>query len=196
MRRVSSRSGQAHLRSEQLVAEPHDRVVLAVGDALLHRDQRVVGDLDVLGAHLGAALGDVAVAQTEVLLGHVLAVQGVQRVHVQFGDPHQETRAGERLLVLLVVADHVADVLAQEALDALAELLGALHVDLRHPVLAGLQILRRRERRDLAGLLVVERHVGHQVADHREGAQRGDGDRLGLGRRSTSGSCTSAAAGR
>jgi hypothetical protein len=33
----------------------------------------------------------------------------------------------------------------------------ALHIDLRHPVLAGLQVLRRRERRDLAGLLVVER---------------------------------------
>jgi hypothetical protein len=30
----------------------------------------------------------------------------------------------------------VADVLAQEALDALAELLGAFHVDLLHPELA------------------------------------------------------------
>src|ERR1700753_1695808 len=45
---------------EHLVTEPHDRVVLGVGHAFLHGDQRVVGDLDVFGAHLGAALGDVA----------------------------------------------------------------------------------------------------------------------------------------
>ena len=31
-----------------LAAEPDQRVVLAAGHALLHRDQRVVGDLDVL----------------------------------------------------------------------------------------------------------------------------------------------------
>ena len=40
-------------------------------------------------------------------------------------------------LVVLVVADHVAHVLAQPALDALAELLAARDVDLRHAVLAG-----------------------------------------------------------
>jgi len=53
----------------------------------------------------------------------VAPVPGVQRMHFELGDPHQEARAGECLLVLLVIADHVADVLAQEALDALAELL-------------------------------------------------------------------------
>ena len=77
----------------------------------------------------------------------------VERVHVQLGDPHEEARAGERLLVLLVVADDVADVLAQEALDALAELLDALDVDLLHPVLARLAVGRRRERRDLPAFL-------------------------------------------
>ena len=40
-------------------------------------------------------------------------------------------------LVLLVVADDVADVLAEEALDALAELLAPLDVDLLHAVAAG-----------------------------------------------------------
>ena len=43
---------------------------------------------------------------------------------------------GEALLLLLVVADDVADVLAQEALDALAELLDAVDVLLHHPVRA------------------------------------------------------------
>src|SRR4051812_17062710 len=64
----------AALPSEELVSEPHHRVIFAVGHALLHRDQRVVGDLDVFGADLGAALGDVAQAEAEVLLSHVLAV--------------------------------------------------------------------------------------------------------------------------
>ena len=59
------------------------------------------------------------------------AVLGVQRVHLQRRRVDQEARADE-LVVLVVVAQHVADVLAQEALDALAELLHALDVFLLH----------------------------------------------------------------
>ena len=56
----------------------------------------------------------------------------------------------------------------------------ALDVDLRHPALAVGVARRRRERRQLLGLLVVERDVGDQVADHREGAHRRDRDGLVL----------------
>src|SRR6478609_576719 len=109
---------------EELVPQPYDRVVFAVDRALLQRDQRVVRDLDVLGTHFRAALGDVAEAQAVLLLRlHRTLRPGVERVHVEFGLPHQVPGAGERLLVLLVVAHHVAGVLAQEALDALTELL-------------------------------------------------------------------------
>src|SRR5439155_16162281 len=52
----------------QDVADPHHWVVLAVGDSFLQRDQCVVGDLDVLGADLGAALGDVAHAEAVIVL--------------------------------------------------------------------------------------------------------------------------------
>ena len=79
--------------------------------------------MDVLGADLGAALGDVAVAQAVLVLCHVLAVGLVQRVHVELGDAHEEARTREGLLVVLVVTDDVAHVLTQEAFDALAELL-------------------------------------------------------------------------
>ena len=79
-----------------------------------------------------------------------------------------------------MVAHHVAGVLAQEALDALAELLRALHVELLHAVVASLDVCWGSKRWDLTGLGVVERHVGHQVANHREGAHRGDGDGLVL----------------
>src|SRR5579859_6268841 len=102
--------------SRDLGSEPHQRVVLAPGHALLHRDQRVVSDLDVLRAYFGAAFGDVAVAQPEVVLRDLPPVRGVGRVHLQFGDPHQEPRACERRLVLRVVADDVAGVLAQVTL--------------------------------------------------------------------------------
>src|SRR5918997_6301070 len=86
---------------EDLLAQPDDRVVLAVDHALLERDERVVGDLDVLGADLGAALGDVAVAEAVLLLRRLLAVGDVEGVHVELGDPHEVARAGEVLLVLL-----------------------------------------------------------------------------------------------
>ena len=53
--------------------ETHPRVLCAVNDeltmrsdALLERDQPVVGDLDVFGADRGAALGDVRSAQCEL----------------------------------------------------------------------------------------------------------------------------------
>ena len=108
----------------------------------------------------------------------MLALEGVERVHVELGDPDEEPWTCEDRLVLLVVTDHVAGVLAQEALDALAELLAPLHVDLLHAVVTGLEPGRRCERRHLARLLVVEGHVGDEVADDRERAQRRDGDRL------------------
>src|ERR1700691_6139805 len=69
-----------------LRAEPDDRVVPAARHALLHRDQRVVRDLDVLGADLGAALGDVAVPEAEVILRDVASVRLVSRVHLQLRD--------------------------------------------------------------------------------------------------------------
>src|SRR4029453_3115664 len=44
------------------------RIELEVDDPLLERDQRIVGDLDVLRADFGAALRDVAVAQPVIVL--------------------------------------------------------------------------------------------------------------------------------
>src|SRR3954470_4941780 len=131
-----------HVRASVLGTAPDlrpeegERVELPVHHAFLQRDDAVVGEVDALGADLAAALGDVAVAEPEILLRRVLAVDDVERVHVQLGQPDQEARTGERGLVLLVVTDDVAGVLAEVALDALAELLRALDVDLLHPVVA------------------------------------------------------------
>ena len=120
------------------------------------------------------------------------AVLGVERVHLQRGDVDQEARADE-LVVLVVVAQHVADVLAQEALDALAELLHAVDVLLLHAPGAVRRVGRARlERLDLLLDLEVPRHVGHQVADRRERLHRLDRDRLVGRQRRSAASCTSA----
>src|SRR2546425_235372 len=48
------------LLGAELTQQPHDGIEELVGHPLLERDDRVVGDVDVLRADLGAALGDVA----------------------------------------------------------------------------------------------------------------------------------------
>ena len=145
---------------------------------LLERDDRVVGDGDVLGADLRAALGDVAEpdAVRPPEIGH--AVLGVERVHLERRGVHEEARADE-LLVQLVVAQHVADVLAEEALDALPELLHALDVALVHaPGAVGGIGRARLERLDGRLDAEVPRDVGDEVAHVRKGAHRLDGHRL------------------
>src|SRR5918997_1018236 len=60
--------------AEDLATEPDDGVESTVHHALLHGDDRVIGDLDVLRADLGAALRNVAVPEPLLLLRHLLAV--------------------------------------------------------------------------------------------------------------------------
>ncbi len=120
-------------------------------------------------AHFRAAFRDVAVADAGLLTQQLPSVLGIQRVHLQFGIPDHQPRAGEDRLVLLVVSDDVADCLAQEALDALAEFLDAVDVLLPHPVVSvGTGGRPWRECRHLRGLLVVVRDVRDKIPDHRE----------------------------
>src|SRR5258706_7907560 len=117
---------------------PLERILELVRDALLERDDRVVGDLDVLRADLGAALRDVAVPDPAGVLQVLAPVGVVHRVHLEAGRPDEIARAHERPLGL-VVAQDVADVLAQEALDAFPILLDPLDVLLLPaPILLGL----------------------------------------------------------
>ena len=77
----------------QQASEREQRVVVPVGDALLQRDDRVVGDLDPLRADLGAALRDVAEPMPASSFTSVGAVGGVERVHLERGDADEEARA-------------------------------------------------------------------------------------------------------
>src|SRR5690606_29511791 len=107
--------------------EPGDRIEELVHHALLQRDDRIIGDGDVLRADLGAALGDVAEADAVFIADLGNTILGIERVHLEGGEVDEVAGAGE-LGVLAVLAQHVADILAEEALDALAELLHAVDV--------------------------------------------------------------------
>src|SRR5579859_958253 len=96
MRRTLDR---APLRTAaQPLGDRPDGVEVDIVHALLERDDGIVGDLDVLGAHLRAALGDVAVTDARLSFEHRAAVQDVLRVHVEARDAHHETRPVEHAL--------------------------------------------------------------------------------------------------
>src|SRR5436305_8334918 len=102
--------------------QPLQRIVEFVDHPLLERDDGIIGDGDRLRTDLGAALSDVAVADAVRLAQVGEAVLGVEGVHLQGRGVDQQPGADE-LVVQMVLPQHVADVLAEEALDALAELL-------------------------------------------------------------------------
>ncbi len=174
--RVGS-SAEAELLRRKLLGtedteQPRERIVQAVDDAFLERNYRVVGNGDLFRADLRAALGDVAIAHTEGVRQVLGAVLGVERIHLERRSVDEEPRADE-FMVQPVVAQDVADVLAEEALDALPELLHPLGVGLRHPPRAVLRVGRTRpERLDPLLDVVVPRDVGHQVANRRERLHR------------------------
>src|SRR5881628_1081201 len=109
-----SRSRRSRFALTSKLPEQPDDGIVAVGHPLLERDDPVVGDVDVLGAHLGAALRDVAEAHAGLLPHELRPIAGIERVHVEAGQLDEEARPREILLLLLVVADDVADVLAQK----------------------------------------------------------------------------------
>src|SRR2546421_3455991 len=162
----------------ELAGHPQDRIRMGAYGPLLERDDGVVGDVDVLRADLLAALGDIAHRGPALAVQQAGAVEGVFGVHLQGRDAHHVARPVV-LRLFTVVAEHVADVLAEEALDALAIFVDAVDVFGQHGVWR-LQVRRRREWGDLAVDLVVPRHVRYQVLDQGEGAHRADVDLLTL----------------
>src|ERR1035441_149802 len=150
-------------------SQPPQRIPVAVGEPLLHRDDGVVGDVDVLGADVAAALGDVAETETSPVARQLTAVEHVLGVHLQAGDADEEAWA-EEAVALIVRADDMAGVLAEEALDALAVLVEAVDVHLldapRFAIVRGCG-----EGGDELVYLVVAGDVGDQILDQGEGLE-------------------------
>src|SRR2546430_9835511 len=95
-------------------------------------------------------------------------------VHLQTRDAHKKARPRE-LFLLVVLAQNVANVLAEKTFDALAELLDAVHVSLVdfpfgvRPRLEGGNPLVDAE---------IPGDVGDQILDERKRLHRQDGDGL------------------
>ena len=157
------------------LADKHEqRIIEFIHYPLLERNDGVVGDVDVFRAYFSAALGDVAEADAELVLQHLCARDAVERMHLERGRADEEARSA-KLFLLVVIAQDVADILAEEALDALAELLHAIDVALVHlPLDAG----ARLEGRDLLIHFEIPGDVGHQILDDRKCLHGKDGDGL------------------
>jgi hypothetical protein len=93
------------------------------------------------------------------------------------GGVDEEARSDE-FFEFAMVAQHVADVLAQETLDALAEFLHAIDVLLLHaPGAVGGVGLARLELADLLLDFEIPGDVGHQIANSGKALHRLDGSR-------------------
>src|SRR5439155_3129394 len=144
------------------------RIVELVDDAFLERDDGVVGNRDALRTYVRAALGDVAVADALRRLEVGAAILDIERMHLERRSVDEVSRTNEPL-VEPMFAQHMADVLAQEAFDALPEFLDAVDVPLKHPPGAIGRVRRTwPERFDRALYAKVPRHVGDEVFDRRE----------------------------
>src|SRR6266699_1931755 len=163
-----------HFVAAKFAEEHGQRIVKLVHHALLEWNDGVVGDANLLRANFGAALRDVAKADPKLILEQAGAVAAVERMHFKPGNAHKKARPGE-LLLLVVFAKNVAYVLTQKTFDALAELLHAVHVELRD---FPFNSRARFERGDFPVDTVIPRNVGDKVFDARKGFHRKDGDGL------------------
>jgi len=112
--------------------KPAERIVKIVHHPLLQRNDSVVGNLNALGTNLGAAFRNVTVTNSMRVPQLLDAILGIERMHFQRGHVDQKSRADE-FVVHLMIAQHVANILAKKTFDAFAKLLDAIDVGLQHP---------------------------------------------------------------
>src|SRR5215203_463007 len=81
--RLIGRVAQRVSLASYLAPGPHHRIVKLRHHPLLERDDGVVGDVDMLRAHLSTTLGDVAHAKSGLFLQERATIVRVQRMHLQ-----------------------------------------------------------------------------------------------------------------
>src|SRR5262249_20309516 len=132
--------------------------------SFLEWNNRIIRYRDVFGANLRTTLRNITVADS--LCGFqiqrpVLSIQGVH-----FESRGVNKKPGADKFLHMVVSQNVADILAQEALDALSEFLDAIDIGLRHPPASiGRVWWARLEFLDALLGCVVEGHIRHEVLD-------------------------------
>src|SRR6266545_2701392 len=111
--------------------DPTKGIIKVVHYAFLQRNNSVIGNLNAFRANLCAAFGDVAIADPLFVSQLLGTIRRIERMHLQRSDMDQKPRPNESL-VHLVIAQHVADILAKKAFDAFAEFLYTIDVLLLH----------------------------------------------------------------
>ena len=104
---------------------------MLVNNTLFERNNSIIRDGNVLRAHLCTAFCDVAVADAEQVFEILSAAFGVERMHLERGGVNKKTRA-DKLVMLFVIAEDMANVLTKKTLNALAKFLHAVDVGLLH----------------------------------------------------------------
>src|SRR5688500_7994334 len=95
-------------------------VKVAVYDPFFERNDGVVRDGDVLRTHFRTAFRDIAVTDALGLLKLVNAILRIEGMKLEAR--YEDEKSGtNKLLVQMVIAQHVAHVLAEKAFDALAK---------------------------------------------------------------------------
>jgi hypothetical protein len=134
-------------------------VVVSVHHPLFELNDGVVGDLNASGANFGAASRDVAIFNAELLFDFRDTVFNVQGVHFVLGEANEVSRSCE-IVKQFVIAEHVAGVYAQKALDAFTEMLDSVGLHLIEFPVHGFWTV---DGRNALGNLVVPTDIGHQI---------------------------------
>ncbi len=149
-----------------------------VNHPFLQRNDRVVRDLNAFRANFCATFGDVAVADPLGPAQFVDPILRVEWMHLERGDVNQEPRP-DKFIVFTMVAQHVANILAKKAFDALPKLLDPVDVLLLHSPGAIGRIGRTRlEWLDFFLYSKIPGYVRDQILDDRESLHRFHPDRL------------------
>jgi hypothetical protein len=161
----------------QPAPKPAKRIIKLVHHAFFQRNDSVIGNLNVFRTNFGAAFRDVAVTDPLSVSQVLQPIFGIERMHFQRGHVNQKTRPDE-FVVHLMIAQHMANVLAEKTLDALPKFLNAIDVGLLHPPRPIRRIRRARtERLDSTLHQKIPRDVCDQVFQDRERLHRFDRDR-------------------
>src|SRR5947209_8548524 len=98
-------------RAAYLADKLENGIIKFINHTLFERNNGIVCDVNLFRTDLGAAFGNVAIADAKFILEELETRDIVQRVHLQCSHANKEARAAE-LFFLVVIANHMADVLA------------------------------------------------------------------------------------
>src|SRR5882762_11075624 len=108
--------------SSNFTHNPEQRVVELVHHPLLQRNDGVIRNMDIFRTNLCATFRYVAQSDAQLILQQLRSGNAVHRMHFQSRHAHKKSWPA-KLLVLIVISQHMANILAKKTLNALAKFL-------------------------------------------------------------------------